>query len=178
MKLPVPYYSQYLDISDPFWMPRGCGATDFAMIVEALGTPKQDILAICKTAKEEGGYDMSNGWVHDYIVKKAQELGFEAYRKEGLTSIDELISSLDAGNPVLVSVEKRVLEQRKFHTVVLVGYEKSESAIDNGLSSIDCLYYHESEKTDSSGAYRPCDVATFMQYWRGKAIFISKPKSV
>ncbi len=175
------------------------------MVSEFHGVQTGDLLALCNEARERGGYDMKNGWTHDYIVMKAKEFGLEAYRKEGMTDIDEIIASLTSGNPVIVSVEKRVLEQKRFHMIVLVGYEKSQISQTNAdladntqnadsrgsnaeergqgsdsstgytLLATDYFYYHEPESTDKEkGMFRTCDVATFMEYWRGKAIFIHK----
>jgi hypothetical protein len=163
MKLSVPYYSQYLDVTDPFWMLRACGATCLKMVAEFHGVVMPEILALCNEARERGGYDMTNGWVHDYIVTKAKELGLHAERKEGLVTTEEVVAALDAGNPVIVSVEKRVLEQTRFHMVVVVGYSDGE------------FMYHEPESTDRErGALRSCSTDIFSQYWRGKAIFIRK----
>lgn len=194
MKLSVPYYSQFLDVPDTFWMVRACGATAFKMVAEFHGKELPSIIELCNEAKEKGGYDMQNGWVHDYLVNKAKSLGFNAHRTEREVPIlDEIIASLDAGNPVIVSVEKRVLEQKRFHIVVIVGYEKSQTPqsdvniADNTfipvsefadsykIKSNSCFYYHEPESTDRDrGAYKVCDMETFKQYWRGKAIFITK----
>jgi uncharacterized protein YvpB len=163
MKLPVPYYSQFLDISDSFWMLRGCGAVSLAMVLEYHGAPQLDILSFCNEAKEKGGYDMTNGWIHDYLVTRALEMGFVSERKENLADLDEILASLAAGNPVIVSVEKRVLEQKRFHMLVVVGYEDGS------------FIYHEPESTDRGcGQYRMCDTETFMEYWRGKIITVSK----
>ncbi len=163
MKLITPYYSQFVDIEDQFWMLRACGAACLKMVAEFQGVQVPDLLALCDEASERGGYDMKNGWVHDYLVTKAKELGLLAERKEGMMSADEIIASLEAGNPVIVSVEKRVLEQNRFHMIVVVGYENGN------------FIYHESESTDKEkGQYRICSMETFMAYWRGKAIFIRK----
>lgn len=163
MKLPVPYYSQYLDITDPFWMLRACGAASLKMVSEYHGVETPDMVTLCIEARERGGYDMVNGWIHDYLVMKAQEIGLRAERQEGLTETESIVRALEAGNPVIVSVEKRVLEQTRFHMVVVVGYADGE------------FIYHEPESTDRErGAFRSCDTDTFMNYWRGKAIFITK----
>jgi hypothetical protein len=163
MKLTVPYYSQFVDIQDPFWMLRACGAACLKMVAEFQGAQVPDLVSLCNEAKEKGGYDMTNGWVHDYLVMKARALGLEAERKEGLSSADDIFASLDACNPVIASVEKRVLEQTRFHMIVVVGYEDGK------------VIYHEPESTDKEkGQYRTCDIQTFTSYWRGKAIFISK----
>lgn len=162
MKLPVPYYSQFVDVQDSFWMLRACGAASLKMVAEYQGKEITDIVTLCDEARVRGGYDMQNGWVHDYLVAKATELGLRAYRKEGLTDLLEITASLDAGNPVIVSVEKRVLEQKRFHIIVIVGYEG------------ETVIYHEPESTDKEkGKYRVCDIATFKEYFRGKAIFIT-----
>ena len=162
MKLLVPYYSQFLDTSDAFWMLRACGAVSLKMVAEYHGITTPDISTLCIEARDRGGYDMVNGWVHDYIVTKAKEIGLDAERKEDLTTTDEIVASLEKGNPVIVSVEKRVLEQTRFHMLVIVGYGDGE------------FIYHEPESTDRErGAYRSCNTETFMEYWRGKAIFIS-----
>lgn len=163
MKLSVPYYSQFVDIQDPFWMLRACGACCMKVVAEYQGKEVPDIIVLCNEAKDRGGYDMTNGWVHDYLVTKAQELGLTAYRKEGLENLEEIKASLDQGNPVIVSVEKRVLEQKRFHIIVVVGYENGQ------------IVYHESESTDKArGQYRVCTEEIFLDYFRGKAIFVSK----
>jgi ABC-type bacteriocin/lantibiotic exporter with double-glycine peptidase domain len=162
MKLSVPYYSQFADIQDPFWMLRACGAACLKMVAEFHGKETPDLIALCNEAKERGGYDMENGWVHDYIVKRLEELGLSASRKEGLVGTDEIITSLERGSPVIVSVEKRVLEQTRFHMVLVVGYE-------NGM-----FIYHESESTNrEKGQYRACTDEVFRNYWRGKVIFVT-----
>ena len=167
-------------------MLRACGATSLKMVAESHGVQVPDIVTLCNEAKDRGGYDMSNGWLHDYLVKKAKELGLQAYRKEGLTDFADIIASLDAGNPVIVSVEKRVLEQTRFHMLVLVGYDVSQTNADHtdqipestspqSLVPKTYFFYHEPESNDKEkGQYRTCSFETFKEYWRGKAIFITK----
>ena len=163
MKLSVPYYSQFIDVDEPFWMLRACGAVCIKEVAEYQGKDTANIVAICNEARDCGGYHMTNGWVHDYIVTKLTELGLQVYRKEGLENIDEIVVSLNAGNPVIVSVEKRVLEQTRFHLIVVVGYEDGK------------IIYHESESTDKErGQYRECTQKIFLEYFRGKGIFVSK----
>ncbi len=172
MKLSVPYYSQYLDIQDSFWMLRSCGGLCLKMVVEYHGKVFPDFISFCNEAKDVGGYHLQNGWVHDYLVAKAEGFGLQAYRKEGLTSLDEVISSLEAGNPVIISVEKRVLEQTRFHMIILTGFE---SVTAHTQQPTTYFYYHETESTDKEkGQFRKCDRETLMHYWRGKAIFITK----
>lgn len=163
MKLNVPYFSQFIDVQDPFWNIRSCGAACLKMVTEFHGKQTPSLIELCEEAKEKGGYDINNGWVHEYLVKKINELGLIARCEEGLQSADTLIEDLNNGNPVIVSVEKKVLEQARFHMIVLVGYEDGE------------FIYHEPESTvKKKGLERKCSEKVFMNYWRGKAIFISK----
>ncbi len=172
MKLDVPYYSQFIDVQDSFWMIRACGAAAFKEVVEFYNVTVPDIVTLCNEGKERGGYDMENGWIHNYLVMKAKELGLTAHRKEGLANLDEIIACLKKGNPVIVSVEKRVLEQKRFHIIVLTGFEAATK--DEG-APISNFYYHESESTERDrGMHRTCDAETLEKYWRGKAIFIEK----
>jgi uncharacterized protein YvpB len=163
MKLSVPYYSQFIDIQDPFWMLRACGGVCLKSVAEYKGASMPDLVALCEEAKNREGYHMINGWVHDYIVTRLQEAGLTAFRKEGITSLEEIIDSIQNNNPVIVSVEKRVLEQTRFHLITLIGYDEQEKV----------FYYHESESTDKTrGEGRSCTIDVFMNYFRGKAIFV------
>lgn len=168
MKHNVPYYSQFLDIQDPFWMLRACGAVSLQMVLEFFGKDKRDLVEICKEALLKEGYHIENGWVHDYLVSYAQSHGLCSYRKEQVEDVSEIANHLQKYGPVIVSVEKRVLEQKRFHIIVLTGYELDETGI------VTHFYYHEPESTNKEkGQYRKCDLNQFMNFWRGKAIFIS-----
>jgi hypothetical protein len=61
--------------------------------------------------------------------------------------------------------------------IVIVGYDKNEEDLSSEykLQPSNCFYYHEPESTDPlKGQYRVCDIDTFLEYWRGKSIFITK----
>ena len=149
-------------------MLRACGAVCIKSVAESQGIVMPELVTLCKEAKDREGYHMQNGWVHDYIVTRLQEVGLEVYRKEGILDIEEITISLLHNEPVIVSVEKRVLEQTRFHLITLVGFEEKDGNVTD-------FYYHESESTDKQkGEYRKCPVETFLEYFRGKAIFIKK----
>lgn len=163
MKYSTPYYSQFVDVDDWYWMLRACGAIALKSVLEFHGAQVPGILPLCSEAQDRDGYHSVNGWMHEYLVTKAKEFGLEASRKEGLISFDEIRSHLDLHGPVIVSVEKRVLEQTRFHLIVVTGYDEV------------CVYYNESESTDKAkGEGRSCTHEVFMKYFRGKAIFIQK----
>ncbi len=177
VKLIVPYHSQLLEVNDEFWNIRSCGGACIKMVldynnIKSHNTVSPNIVDIMKIAKATGGYDMSNGFIHDWAVRYFVSMGLESYRKEGIDSFREVMESLDASNPVIVSVVKRTLEQTKFHLVLVVGYEYKMD--ENGNKEVTKIIYHEPESTDNEkGAYRRCDIQVFLDSWRTKAIFTS-----
>ncbi len=177
-KLSVPYHSQFLEVSDNFWNIRSCGASCIKMILDYQKIESPGVLEIMKLAEFEGGYDMKNGFIHDWAVGYFQKNNLHSYRKEAANEeekeglLAEMFISIRKENPVIVSVEKRVLDQKKYHLILVVGYEYEN--IDD-MHHIKNVIYHDPESTDKDrGAYRACDVETFMNHWRGKAIFVSR----
>ncbi len=167
MKLSVPYYSQFVDVEDKFWMPRACLPTCLKMILsfkhKAENVP---IIELIKKGETEGGYGKS-GWFHDSIVNLAKGYGLESYRAEKIENIESLKNSLDKNSPVIVSIIKFILGQTKFHTVVLTGYEEAEGSVSG-------FYFHDPESTsnDRDRNARFVDIKTFEKEWRKMAIFI------
>lgn len=175
VKLNVPYHSQFLEVEDYFWNIRSCGGTCIKMCLDYYHQfdnkidNSSSILFIMNDAFNNGGYDAQHGFVHNFAVEYFKNHGLESNRLEGLESFDIIKDNLDNGNPVIVSIIKRTLEQEKFHLILIVGYEYDESS-----NAVLNVIYHEPESTDPSrGAYRVCDTDTFLKSWRGKAIFVS-----
>ena len=182
MKLNVPYHSQFLEVEDYHWNIRSCSGACTAMVLEFLIGKKIDILEFMKQAEADGGYNKINGMNHDYIINFFESEGLKSWRyknpetKDILDTIDPVVEQLEKGNPVIVSINKIILEQKKFHLILLIGLEK------NNNGEVTHFYYHEPEATivnvedDQAvgGADRKVDVETFKKCWRGKAIFISK----
>ena len=181
MKLEVPYYSQFLSVQDYNWNIRSCSGTCVAMALEYLTGKKIDILEFMKEATRAGGYSILNGMHHDYIISFFLQEGLNAWRykneetKDILENTDSLVESLKNKNPVIVSINKIVLEQTKFHMILLVGFEENEAG------EVTHFYYHEPEasvpdmENDPAvgGAFRCCDAETFKKFWRGRAIFVT-----
>lgn len=182
MKLPVPYYSQFLEVKDYEWNIRSCTGACTAMVLEFHTGKKLDILAFMKMAEQDGGYSRLNGMSHDYLISFFESEGLKSWRyknettKDTLDTADPIIESLKAGSPVIVSINKFVLEQKKFHTILLIGYEENEQG------EVTHLCYHEPEATvvkvegDPSvgGEGRKCDIETFKKSWRGRSVFVQR----
>lgn len=182
MKLDVPYYSQFLDLADQYWMPRACGMAclkmvlDFYIHAQSGGKKTPTLLEMCQTGEKEGGYGKS-GWFHDYFLKVAREYGFNAERGEkidGIMGLQKIHDELEAGHPVIVSVTKHILGQQKFHMVVLTGYEENDGTeFPERKGQLTGFYFNEPESLYKEyGKDVFVDVKAFKHDWRRMAIFI------
>lgn len=172
MKLQAPYYSQFVDVQDKYWIPRACLPTCLKIILSYNKKSENislDQLIVDLNAK--GGYGKS-GWFHDHIVEYAKGVGLYAYREEKMNEekgIAEIKKTLNEGNLVIVSVIKFILGQTKFHTVVLLGYEEKDGIVTG-------FYFHDPESTSDDRNREPIfvDIGIFKSQWRRMAIFIEK----
>lgn len=170
-KIKVPFYSQYMHIEDPFWMPRACGMCCLKMVLDYHGLETGEISEMCIKGRESGGYSNS-GWIHDYFLSVAKGYGLNAHREEDMdinSGLDKIVTYLDGGEPVIVSCIKKFLNENKFHMILIVGYEKEEDG------SLKGFYLNEPESlTLEYGECRFVDIQTFLSDWRRMAIFIGR----
>lgn len=170
MKLDVPYYSQFEDVSDPYWMPRACGFCCIKMVLDYYSISAGSIVELAQEAEQNGGYGTS-GLVHDYVVNFFTSKGLSSHREEkmedaaGIANIQEQIQK---GNPVIVSIVKKILGQTKFHQVVFTGFEE-----ENG--TLKGFYFNDPENLYKEASKDKFVVlADFLNDWRRMAIFVSK----
>jgi len=168
MKLEVPYYSQFLDVEDKYWMPRACGMACMKMVLDFYEVDTASLDELIKKGSEEGGYGPW-GWVHDYFVAFAKKYGLEAHREEKMDPEKGVVAIADAlrhGHPVIVSAVKYILGQTKFHMIVITGYEEADGAVTG-------FYYHDPESTTREGSQHLfVSREIFVREWRKMAIFI------
>lgn len=174
--LKVPYYSQHRDVKDPEWKERACGVIALKMALDFLGaqTPAPD--EFIKRGVAAGAHGQW-GWIHTGLVSLASSFGIAMERKEFRSEdahkaqellaqgIDELVASLSSGKPVLISAIKKWFEEKKFHMMVLIGFE-----MDKGV--LTGFYYHDPDAlSPEEGKDQFVPIQTFKTYWRRMAIF-------
>ena len=176
MKISVPYYSQYLDVTDPMWQTRACGVACLKMLLEAKGEHPPSLDEMIAQGCSIGAHG-EWGWKHDGLIALARQYGAKLSRNEWRKSeskspeelneegIKFLLSELIAKRPVLVSAIKKFEEDDKFHMVVLTGFEERDGAVIG-------FYYHDSDTTkrgEGENLFVPIDI--FRTKWRRMAIF-------
>ena len=177
MLLPIPYYSQKIDASDPHWKERACGILSLKMVLDFLGakTPLSD--EFIQRGVTSGAYG-EWGWMHEGLVSVASLFGITMRRKEFRSQdsveaekllkkgVDELVLSIEKGKPVLISAIKKWVETKKFHMMVLVGFEMDEGVLKG-------FYYHDPDAhTPREGKDQFVSIETFKKHWRRMAIFV------
>ena len=169
-KLAVPYFSQYRDIRDADHRLRGCGMTSTYMVLKYFGADVSSLDDETEKGMAEGGFGPS-GWYHDYFVKLFRSYGFPCERREHLREreVADFRESLKTGNPVIISVVRRLWDQRLFHMVVLTGYREDEKGNLLGF------FYHDPASMREDGSqHLYVDLSVFFLDWRGMAIFPRK----
>lgn len=176
MKLIVPYYSQYLNVTDPEWQPRACGVVCLKMLLDSkhVQTPLLDEMIAQGDAI--GAYGES-GWKHDGLVALAKQYGVKLERAEWRQSdtktsdelneegINTILRQLEIRSPVIVSAIKNFEIKNKFHMVLIVGAEIEEGIVKG-------FYYHDPDSyTETKGAYQFVPYGIFSTAWRRMAIF-------
>lgn len=174
MKLDVPYYSQYIDVKDPYWQPRACGFCCIKMIATFHNKDIRDIVEIANLAKSEGGYS-EHGIIHDWSVGYFQKLGLNSNRMEKMNGektnegISKIVNSLKNNCPVIISVARDREGKKAFHQVVLTGFEEEEGDVSG-------FYMNDSDtKIKGEGINIFMSMIDFLKEWRGMAIFV-KPQ--
>lgn len=170
MQLTVPYFSQHLDVADTYWQKRSCG---MACVKMALDFFKNDIPSLDDLVWQGvriDGYGPS-GWVHSALVSVFDMYGILAERKEFKgelfeAGLSEILHSLEAGVPVIISAIKKFQEPDKFHMVLLVGFEKGDGMVRG-------FYYHDPDaETPEEGVNQFVSFEQFKTHWRRLALFI------
>lgn len=178
-QIPVPYYSQYVDVKNEEWKHRSCGIVCAKMMLAYLGMARGVSLDDFILEGITLGAYSEYGWTHKGIASLAEMYGAtlipqewrkkinspEGYEVQFTEGLAVLLTEIRAGRPVIVSVVKKFKYPRKFHMVILVGEVKNDQQITQGL-----LYHDPEYSSVEEGAFRIVSLAVFQEYWRGMAI--------
>jgi uncharacterized protein YvpB len=175
MKLQVPYYSQYKEVTDLEWQPKACAITCLKMVLDFEAPNFNTTIPTLDELIQEGvsinAYS-NDGWIHKGIVFLSHNHGVPAYQEEfrsvnkefekNLTEvgISKILKRLEDKKTSMVSVEKDFEKSGSFHQILIVGYEDGN------------FLYHEPEEKDETGAFMQVSEERFLAHWRRLAIFI------
>jgi len=127
---PVPFYSQFYDISDPTWQKVGCGIASIAMVIGYHTNEPMDVEALLAKGRAAGAFLPQAGWTHAGLIDLARPYGLTggshslAHLRPS-TALAEL-AAVVAEAPVLVSVHYTFEPTNPIpHLVVVTGVDET-----------------------------------------------------
>jgi len=134
MSRDLPSYSQLLDVSDPAYQRRACGAASLAMLLGGCGleTPPSVDEVLARGIEHEA-YKEGVGWRHREMATLARSFGVHAHHEDWSGDPDwaawEHLVDLVARGPVMASVTKDFSPSEDSHLVVICGIDDEQASI-------------------------------------------------
>jgi len=187
--IPVPYISQFSKEFAEEWHYSACGIACVAMLLGYYNLEDINPMRLVNEGVAIGGYK-GQGWFHEALVRLLRNHGVNAYAQEFRSvdissdyktfspsilepkliekGIEKIIKEIDAGHPVMASVDEHFNTNLEKHIILIVGYDFS-----NGQEK---LIVHDSRGLDHAGVHEafeamPVDIAKFVKFWRKFAVF-------
>lgn len=107
--VPVPFYSQFKDITSPSWQKVGCGIASLAMIIDHYADENAiDVDALLEAGIKSGAYVTDAGWSHAGLIALARPYGLSGQSHSlshlSLSDAFATLTSVLKDGPVMVSV--------------------------------------------------------------------------
>ena len=184
MKLKVPYKSQYSSIENKVWRERSCTVVSLSMALDFFLDKSPDVNLLLEEALNMNAYNVLSGgyWIHQKMVFLAHNYGILSYAEEfrsrptGIPSLAEekmrekalvkFVKCLDSKALIIFSMPKNWTEEKKYHSALLVGYEKE------GESIIGFYYNDPASNSPKEGECLFVSKEVFMSKWRGLSIIL------
>ena len=163
---PVPFYSQFENITLPYWRGKGCGVTDLAMVINYYQPGTTTVDEILSRAIDADGYIKNIGWTYKSLIEVARQYKLEgsSYDWKKLSdekAFEKLRTYLDDG-PVIASVHYKFDPDNVIpHLVVVTGFDGTD------------LYYND-PATD--GGAKKISVGSFLKAWKKRLVVIRPPQ--
>ena len=158
----VPFYSQFTDITSPYWEKVGCGITDLTMIIDYYHPGAATVNEMLRKGVAAGAYDYNAGWIYQGLINlsHAYRLDGRYYDLSGLSqkaALARFESYLGTG-PVILSVHYKFNPASTIPHLIVV----------NGINN-DVVYYNDPATTKGTQAI---SLDRFLQGWKRKVIVI------
>lgn len=158
----VPFYSQFYDISSPYWQKRGCGIASLAMMIDFYTDQSVSVDNLLNQGRDSGAYIYGAGWAHQGLVNLSERygLGGRTYDLSGLSNKTafERFKKIVENGPAIVSVHYTFDPQNPIpHLAVINGVED------------DTVYYNDPAGKSTGGEI---SVSGFLEAWKQRFIVI------
>lgn len=184
--IPVPYISQYSDVFEKDWQNRSCGIACVAMLLGYYNLEDINPMRLINEGVAIGGH-CNKGWFHESLVRLLRNHGVNAYAQEFRSvdvspenktfeinsletkmiesGINKIISEIDLGHPVIISVGPGFNTNKENHLILIIGYDFSDEKKN--------FIVHDPDGVDKNelNYEMPVEISKIRQFWRKFAIF-------
>jgi predicted double-glycine peptidase len=159
---PVPFYSQFSDISAPKWQKVGCGITDLAMIIDYYKPGAVTAESLLHEGIAADAYDYSAGWKYQGLIDLSKRYGLTGsyYSVRDLSdsaAFARLTADVQKG-PVIVSVHYQFNPKSTIPHLVVI----------DGIVG-DTVYYNDPA---AKAGQKTIAADDFLKAWKKRVIVI------
>lgn len=165
----LPSYSQLLDVTDPAYQRRACGAASLAMMLGGCGLENPpSVDEVLARGIELKAYSEGSGWQHKEMAALARSFGVHAHPEDWSGDPDwaawEHFEDSVARGPVMASVTKEFSPSQDSHLIVVC-------AMDAETASI-----YDPFRESHEGVRYTVPVAFLQQHWTGRILCVHAPR--
>ena len=162
LQLPVPFYSQFNDISSPTWQKVGCGIASLAMLIDYYSDESIVVDTLLDAGIASGAYIDDAGWSHAGLIALAGRYGLTGESKSlahlSSTAAFAELETVLADGPVMVSVHYTFEPTNPIPHLVVV-----HRVVD------DRIYYNDPAETSGNNSLT---IEKFKRAWKQRYIEI------
>lgn len=169
MSRDLPSYSQLLDVSDPAYQRRACGAASLAMLLGgcSLETPPT-VDEVLERGIEFGAYKPGAGWKHREMAALARSFGVHAHNEDwsgdpGWAAWEHLEDAV-ARSPVMASVTKEFSPSEDSHLIVICAMTEDTASV------------YDPFRDSREGIRYEVPVAFMKEHWTGRILYVHAPR--
>lgn len=168
MSRDLPAYSQLLDVADPAYRRRACGAASLAMVLGAAGIDNPpSVDEVLAKGLELGAYQEGGGWLHRELAAVGRSFGThvhpEDWSGDPLAYAWEHLEDAVGRGPVVASVAPEFSPSESSHLVALVSLAGDVATVyDPFRDSREAVRYE-------------VPVAFFKEHWTRRIICVHPP---
>ncbi len=161
----LPAYSQLLDVSDPAYRRRSCGAAALAMVLGASGIENPpSVEEVLARGLETGAYHEGNGWLHRELAAVARSFGVRAHPEDWSGDLPEdaweHLEDAVARGPVVASVAPAFSPSESSHLIVVCGLEGGSATV------------YDPFRDTREGVRYEVPLATLREHWTQRIICV------
>lgn len=158
----VPFFSQFTDITSPYWEKVGCGITDLTMIIDYYHPEAATVNEMLHKGIAARAYDYNAGWIYQGLINLSHVYGLDGryYDLDGLSqqaALARFESYLGSG-PVILSVHYKFNPASTIPHLIVV----------NGIKN-NVVYYNDPATTKGT---QSTSLTNFLRGWKRKVIVI------